>query len=559
MDFKPLIFVAMKSTIINKLFLTIVIVGLFCSGIVSCKKFNDWKEDDSYNRLFTPSDLAAIVDGVNVTLKWKAKPNTNSYAIEFSKDSLKFTQIVKNYTTSGTKNADGYYYFTVPDQFDPVTQYSVRLKGLDSAGTPESNWTALLFKSGKFPTILNTPSIGDITDVAVKVSWTNTGDAATTIKVLKAGDSSLVQQITLTNTDLANQYKIVSGLTPATGYILYIYSGTTVRGWYDFSTKATLSGTVIDLRSITGVPSILADTLPDIASGSTVILKKGMTYEMTNSYSFNKTVSIISGDDLATTAPAIIYFKGSTGNNFDVASGSVIDSISFTNVTISSDDVAIGTKYAFNISQPCTVGKISFESCKGQYFRGFVRTKDVAMTISTLSINNCIISDLGSYGVVTVDNANNKVENILVRNSSIYRVSATVVKNAKNSLTKVIAIEYCTINEAPLYANYLVDLSASFTVTTGISINNCIFGIGKASSGNTSVKGVRGATGTSISGAGNYSTADYVSSGNAIPGTTAYTTAASTVLFTDATNGNFKVTDVLFPGRSSAGDPRWWP
>jgi hypothetical protein len=548
----------MKSTIINKIFITAVVAGLVCTGIVSCKKFNDWNADDSYNRLFTPSDVSAIVDGVNVTLKWKAKPNTNSYAVEFSKDSLKFTQIVKRYTTSGTKNTDGYVYYAVPDQFDPVTQYSVRLKGIDTAGTPESNWAAVLFKSGKFPTILNTPTISDITDVAIKASWTNTGNAATSVKILKAGDSAVVKQVTLTTSDLANQYTVISGLTPATGYILYIYSGTTVRGWYDFSTKATLSGSVIDLRSITGVPSILADTLPDIASGSTVILKKGMTYEMTSSYSFNKTVSIISGDDLTTNDPAIIYFK-STGSNFDVASGSVIDSISLSNVTITSDDVGLSGKYAFNISQPCTVGKISFESCKGQYFRGFVRTKDNAMTISTISINNCIVSDLGGYGLVTVDHAANKVENILVRNSSIYRVGATVVKNARNSLTSVIKIEYCTINEAPLSANYLVDLSTSFTVTNGISITNNIFGVGKASSGNTTVRGARGATGTSITGSGNYSTSDYVSNGNAIPGTTAYTAAASTVLFTDAASGNFKVTDVLFPGRTTAGDPRWWP
>lgn len=544
----------MRTTSLYKISLITMLAAIIATGIVSCKKYNDWDADESYKRLFAPSELTALVDGVNLTLKWKAKPNTNAYTVEFSKDSLKFTTIVRKYVMAGVKSADGYL-LVIPDQFEPQTLYSVRIQGQDSAGTPPSNWVAITFRSGKFPSILNTPTISDITDEAVKVSWTNTGDAATTIKVLKAGDSSLVQQVTLNGTDVANQYKVISGLKPGTGYIVYIYSGTKVRGWYDFSTKATLAGTIIDLRSITNVPSILADTLPDIASGSTVILKKGMTYEMTSSYSFNKTVSIISGDDLNTTTPATISFIGTNASNFDVASGSVIDSIRFTNVKITSDDVALSGKYAFNIGQPCTIGKIVFESCIGQYGRGFIRTKDNAMSIGTILINNCIISDIGNYGIVTVDHASNKIDNIIIRNSTIYKVNTSVVKNTKSNLGSVVAIEGCTFNEAPLASNYLIDFNG-MTVSTGISVKDCIFGVGKTSGSANSVRGARATT--TITGSNNWSTSDYVLLGNAVPGTTAYS-VASTVLFADVPNNNFKVTDALFPGRSTAGDPRWRP
>jgi hypothetical protein len=546
----------MKTTSLYKLTFIAILAGIITTGIVSCKKYNDWDADDSYKRLFAPSELNALVDGVNVTLKWKAKPGTNAYTVEFAKDSLKFTTIVKKYVMTGVKSADGYL-FVIPDQFDPQTLYSVRIQGQDSAGTNPSNWVATTFKSGKFPSILTTPTIGDITDEAIKVSWTNTGDAATTIKVLKAGDSSLVQQVPLSGTDTANQYKVISGLKPGTGYIVYIYSGNTVRGWYDFSTKATFSGTVIDLRSIINMPGILADTLPDVVSGSTIILKKGMTYEMASSYQFDKTVSIISGDDLSTTTPATISFIGANASNFDVVNGSVIDSITFTNVKITSDDVALSSKYAFNISKSCTIGKIVFESCIGQYGRGFIRTKEKGINIGTILINNCVISEIGNYGIVNIDSTTNKVDNILIRNSTIYKVNTSVVKNIRNNLTSVIAIENCTFNEAPLSANYLVDLN-TFTVLTGVNVQNCIFGIGKASGTNVSVKTIRGALGMTITGSGNYSTSDYSYSGNAIPGTTSYS-AASTTLFTDAAKGNFKITDVLFPGRTTAGDPRWRP
>jgi hypothetical protein len=93
--------------------------------------------------------------------------------------------------------------------------------------------------------------------------------AVTSIKILKASDSSVVTTVTLTPTDVTNQYKIISGLQSATAYIIFLYSGTSVRGWADFSTAAPLSGNLVDLRGITGRPSVLTDTLPIIPSGST--------------------------------------------------------------------------------------------------------------------------------------------------------------------------------------------------------------------------------------------------------------------------------------------------
>jgi hypothetical protein len=47
-------------------------------------------------------------------------------------------------------------------------------------------------------------------------------------------------------------------------YTIFLYSGSIVRGWADFTTKAPFSGILIDLRGITGRPSVLADTIPVI-------------------------------------------------------------------------------------------------------------------------------------------------------------------------------------------------------------------------------------------------------------------------------------------------------
>lgn len=498
-------------------------------------------------RLFRPVAKESLEsDGNWIGASWQSIKGAVGYEVQVSRDTFR--------TIDASLRIDSNTVLFENLNWNQL--YQVRVRAIAEDTLYNSKMSELgAIKTPKFPTILNTPGINDITDVAVKISWTNSGSTVTSIKILNASDSSVAKEVTVSNQDVTNQYKIVEGLTPSSAYIIFLYSGTSVRGWDNFNTKTPFAGTIIDLRSITGVPSILEDTLPDISSGSIVILKRGTTYEIATSYAFTNTVTIISGDDLSISDPATIFLNGS---NFDVAAGSIIDSIVFNNVNLTSDDVTMSSKYLFNVSKSCTVGKIAFESCKASLFRGFMRTKDVAMTISNVSINNSIIGDIGNYGVITVDNAASKVENISITNSTIYRIGTNAVRNTRNSFTNSITIQNCTVNEAPLYNTYLVDLSTNFNAASGIDITNCVFGLGKASGGLTSVRGARAGSGTTISGAGNYGTSDYVVTSNAIPGVTSYS-KTSTELFTDPVNGNFKIADSGFPGKYTAGDPRWRP
>ena len=139
----------MKITSLYKISLITILAGIIATGIVSCKKYNDWDTDESANRLFMPTSVGAVVDGISVTLRWKAKPGTTSYTIELSKDSLQFTQIIKTYSvTNVTQDADGYKNFIIPDRLDDLTRYSTRIKGLDTTGTKtESQWEVVTFKT----------------------------------------------------------------------------------------------------------------------------------------------------------------------------------------------------------------------------------------------------------------------------------------------------------------------------------------------------------------------------------------------------------------------------
>jgi len=176
--------------------------------------------------------------------------------------------------------------------------------------------------------------------------------------------------------------------------------------------------------------------------------------------------------------------------------------------------------------------------------------------ITNYLVDNCIIDSVAGYGIITIDVATSKCDNITIRNSTFYKVEK-IVTSRNNSVS--VTIENCTVNEAPLgNSAYYVDYNTSPTnnVTNGININNCIFGVGKSNAGNTGIRGVRANAATTVNAANNYRTADQVSLGNDVPGIITDTRTVPQ-LFQDAANGNFKIIATGFPGRSTSGDPRW--
>jgi hypothetical protein len=242
-------------------------------------------------------------------------------------------------------------------------------------------------------------------------------------------------------------------------------------------------------------------------------------------------------------------------SNFNVVSGAVIDSIVFNDVTLRGTDYA--SKYVFNINVACTIGKMSFQSCKAEIFRGMVRTQSQPALINNFMVDNCVLDSLAGYGVLTVDVATSKVDNISIRNSTIYKAEKIIT--SRNNSTSV-TIENCTINEAPAGGggSYYIDYNTAATnnVTNGITVNNCIFGVGKNSTTNQSVRGIRANAASTIMASNNYRTSDQLSMGNDVPNIITYTKTVLQ-LFMDAANGNFKIIDTAFPGRSNSGDPRW--
>ena len=172
-------------------------------------------------------------------------------------------------------------------------------------------------------------------------------------------------------------------------------------------------------------------------------------------------------------------------------------------------------------------------------------------------VDNCVIDSIAGYGIITVDNTTVKADNISITNSTIYKAEKFITSSKQTAGSSSVVVANCTFNETLVGSNILIDYG-SFTVTNGITVSNCIFGTVK--SGGTNQRDVRASASTTVNAPNSYRTSDYISAGaaNDFPGVITYT-KSSTQLWQDPINGNFKIIDGSFPGRTNTGDPRWRP
>jgi hypothetical protein len=487
-------------------------------------------------RLFRPLiEADASVDN-QLTINWASIKGSEGYTAEISRDS--FATIDKTLEANATASSLTF------DGLLGAQGYFIRI--MAKAASSEFNSKHYVIKAST-ASIMTSPVASDILDIVMRVRWVTRGKAVTSIKVLKASDNSLVKEISLDDADIKAKMKEIGGLAGSTKYEVQIFSGSDLRGKVDYTTKPSVSGKVIDLRAVPYKASLLLDTLPDIESGSIVILKRGATYEVPAAYSFDKSFTIMSGYDFIET-PANIFIS----SNFNVVAASKVDSLIFRDVNLTGSDYS--AKYVFNIGNACEVGKICFESCKAEAFRGIVRLQSAVIKVGTVSINKCIVDSIGSYGVINVDNTKCMIENMVVTNSTIYNAQKFLVsKSASNS----VIVENCTLNDLPLGNNYVIDYNAK-DVASPIRFANNILGITKVNAGIVDVRGYRAGANTSVDVQNSYSTSDFISTvaANQLPGLTAYTKTAVEV-FTTPAKGIFTFKDKSFPGKSTAGDPRW--
>ncbi len=544
----------------------LIIVTLCMVFFYACKEDGGFPE----TRLFRPvlnEDLQAVGNTIIVNMGNLKK--AISYTVEISRDTFKTIDYTIQTDTS---------YFIVNDELlngDPLywgTLYQVQAVAHAEDPQFDSKVADLgNVRTERFPTILNTPKSYDVTDVAARVTWTVAGTPVTDIVVFAGSDLKLTTPLLEFDVPEVDQASgetfAVQGLSPVTKYQIAIYSGDELRGWVDYETLVadidpTAPG-VIDIRE-NNDPQAVATAVAAAADGETILVKRGSVHDMPT-VALNKSITIRAAYGFGP-KKARLY---NTNGNWNIAGGSTIDHIRFIDLELRGGN--FGGTYVFNPnSAGISVNELLFENCIINTMRGVMRLRNNNVVIDNYKFINCQLDSIGSYGLVTCDQAvagtpstTARVNNIVLQNSTFnhFQLFISTYNNMQSITIESSTFSNIVTTESTNYVFRFRGGDGNNNVINGISIKNSIFGPGWNSGGTVTnnIRGKEGLPTTTIEVVNTYGTSDwsfiatYEITG--LPSST-YNGGQNT-LWVDPAKNNFNFKDISFAGRYSTGDSRW--
>ncbi len=532
----------MKLNNITKMVCSGALMLLGAISINSCTDKNDWDVDSSYDRLFHTTSLSVTPLADRIAVDYKLMPNTAKYIVEISKDSL-YNDIVENANGNSiieelTTSPDTIY------NLEGSTKYYIRMRGVSEDGK-SSNWKYLNSYSFKTKSeqiitgIIPSSTTADVSFIAGKEV-----DKARLIW----GNDSVEQNITSENVKAGTV--TLTNLIANTSYTLKLMNGENVRGTYKFkTTEAYPEGyEVITLSEDDNLNSLMENAKSDKV---VIVFPQGIDYKMPLD---------ADGKNLTPTIPANIksvYFWGAAGENKPTfhpsgvkIAGTDVDIVRFYNLTLKNNGKS--ADYIVNVSADVNINALQIDKCDISDTRGVIRYQSLKgeCTTKEMTINNCFISNIGSYGVINLKGLTKlSVGTLNITNSTISGVEAGALVNVQQA-NMAINVDHCTIYNCVQTAKSMFDVNKLTTIKPNIS--NCLIGPFYNHDDTTikgcSVKGQQDVTNTFFTSDMNWNSGFEIGDG---------LTITSKELWVDAENGDFTIQNLYKANYEQYGDPRW--
>ena len=537
-----------KSIISKALFGAMMLLG--GASFTACTETNDWDVDPAYDRLFHSSKVSVSPGEDQAEVTFKKMPDAEFYVIEISTDTL-FDEVETTEHSIYFGDKEDARITTSPytmTGLEGSTKYYFRIKSCATNGKG-STWKYLDDTESNYS--FTTKSEQIILDVVpgsktVKVSF-KAGKQITEAQIVK-DDEVLVSQ-PVTADEVAAGELTISGLNAKTSYTVQLLNGENVRGKMKFTTTEPFPDgyEVINVAAGDDVKDLLANATSDKV---VVVFPQGMEYTALNEESQTSTIKV--PENIKS-----VYFWGAAGEskatvNFKGVSfeSSSMDVVRFYNLNLQYGANSDG--YVLNQSGTFTLNSLEMEKCDVKDIRGIFRFQSIVnSTVNAIKINDCVLTNIGTYGIVnTKDQKSLTLGTVSITNSTLNTINSVLTNTSQANFS--ITLDHCTIwNCVPATKPYF-DLQKQTGVT--VACTNSL--IGAYYDFKDAAQTVKGSSLKDIDASGTVYTSDFTWNSGYEIGSQISETSAQLWANPAKTGADFTVQNSSY---KNLGDPRWIP
>lgn len=537
-----------KSIISKALFGAMMLLG--GASFTACTETNDWDVDPAYDRLFHSSKVSVSPGEDQAEVTFKKMPDAEFYVIEISTDTL-FDEVETTEHSIYFGDKEDARITTSPytmTGLEGSTKYYFRIKSCATNGKG-STWKYLDYTESNYS--FTTKSEQIILDVVpgsktVKVSF-KAGKQITEAQIVK-DDEVLVSQ-PVTADEVAAGELTISGLNAKTSYTVQLLNGENVRGKMKFTTTEPFPDgyEVINVAAGDDVKDLLANATSDKV---VVVFPQGMEYTALNEEAQTSTIKV--PENIKS-----VYFWGAAGESkatvkFKGVSfeSSSMDVVRFYNLNLQYGANSDG--YVLNQSGTFTLNSLEMEKCDVKDIRGIFRFQSIVnSTVNAIKINDCVLTNIGTYGIVnTKDQKSLTLGTVSITNSTLNTINSVLTNTSQANFS--ITLDHCTIwNCVPATKPYF-DLQKQTGVT--VACTNSL--IGAYYDFKDAAQTVKGSSLKDIDATGTVYTSDFNWNNGYEIGSQISETSAQLWANPAKTGADFTVQNSSY---KNLGDPRWIP
>ena len=536
----------MKTKIIYAFLSCMLLLAAACEDEV-----NNWPVDGSQDGLFRSLTFEEKkVMPTSIEIGYTKVVNATDYIFEFSEDSMLFQNITRTVTIKAdtlTPFAESTTqmkteYRTIFEDLKGVTKYSVRMKAISSISGRQSGYVSFFFQTPEEQIFTKaTPEIDNVT-----LTWTPV--KSLTHLVISERDEndglSNPREIPLTQEMVDACSIVVSGLVGGTGYMAQAFDGEVKRGEIKFRTSGMQSGEVIHVTETDTITYLLDDCAARKVTDVSLVFEGGVTYN-SGSVTIPGGIENLVFVGVASDAGELPVLEIPT-----ISLKEVMNGITFENVHL--DGLNDGKNYLFGIGNSSCFRSISFTGCTiAHYNRSILRFNTDKLEIDEILFDDCMITDIAhdGYGMIVFGKAQTRVGLVSVTKSTLTEMGSLMQLN--DGIEKVVMDQCIVYNNTFATKNYYrIDKQPG-----AISVTNTIFA---GSNNGQKFNATYSNYSTYFLFTSSYMTSDIIIDRYGFTDITPYS-GPSEDLFVDPASGDFHLKSTAkFPGKETAGDPRWW-